>query len=122
MCFNVSIANLTWGIISLLFAVKGQKTAKVRLFLHRLDLQKAGVSSAESSSLAVVLLQITAKTATAPKVSQRAPPQSIAVNLIDLFRRVLWGGPPALHDRLHLPRASRRGDLPVHGWHAVASL
>jgi hypothetical protein len=47
------------------FAVKGQKTAKVWLFLRRLDLQKSGVSGAEPSSLAVVSLQITAKAATA---------------------------------------------------------
>jgi hypothetical protein len=69
MPFNVTITNLIWSITSLLFAVKGQKTAKVWLFLRRLDLQKAGVSAAESGSPAVLSLQITAKTATAPKVS-----------------------------------------------------
>jgi hypothetical protein len=38
--FNISTANLIRSITSLLFAVNGQKTAKVRLFLRRLDLQK----------------------------------------------------------------------------------
>ena len=32
MPFNVTTANLVWSITSLLFAVKGQKTAKVWLF------------------------------------------------------------------------------------------
>jgi hypothetical protein len=41
MRFNVTIANLIWSITSLLFAVKGQKTAKVWLFLRRLHLRKA---------------------------------------------------------------------------------
>jgi hypothetical protein len=68
--FNVTIASLIWSITSLLFAVKGQKTAKLWLFLRRLDLQKAGVSAAESSWLAVFSLQITAKTATTRKVSE----------------------------------------------------
>src|SRR5438270_105321 len=67
MRFNLTIASLIWSITLLLFAVKVQKTAKVWLFHPRLDLQKAGVSAAESSSLAVFLLQITAKTATTPK-------------------------------------------------------
>jgi hypothetical protein len=52
--FNVTIANLIWSITSLLFPVEGQKTAKVWLFLRRLDLPKAGVFAAESSSLAVL--------------------------------------------------------------------
>jgi small-conductance mechanosensitive channel len=81
--FEVTMARLIWSITSLLFAVKGQKTAKAWLFLRRLDLQKAGVSAAESSSLAVFSLQITAKTATTLKVSQWAPPQAIAVNSMD---------------------------------------
>jgi hypothetical protein len=49
--FNVTIANLIWSITSLF---EGQKTAKVWLFLRRLDLLKAGVFAAESSSLAVL--------------------------------------------------------------------
>ena len=81
MPFNVTIANLVWSITSLLFAVKGQKTANVRLFLRRLDLQKVGVSATESSSLTVYSLQITAKTAIAPKVSQWAPPQANATGV-----------------------------------------
>src|SRR5204863_4153239 len=75
MPFNVTIASLVWSITSLLFAFKGQKTANMWLFLRRLGLQKAGVSAAESSSPAVLSLQITAKTATAPKISQWAPPR-----------------------------------------------
>src|ERR1700739_2566689 len=63
MRFNVTIASLIWSITSLLFAVKGQITAKVWLFHGRPDLQNAGVSVAEASSLAVSSLQITAKTA-----------------------------------------------------------
>jgi hypothetical protein len=51
--------------------------------LRRRDLQKEEFlrqnSAAESSSLAVFSLQITAKTATTPKVSQWAPPQVVAV-------------------------------------------
>ena len=81
MPFNVTIANLIWSITSLLFAVKRQKTANEWLFRRRLDLQKAGVSAAESSSLAVVSLQITAKTATAPKLCQWAPPQADAIGI-----------------------------------------
>src|ERR1700747_518405 len=67
MRFNVTTANLIWNITSLLFAVIGQKTANAWLFLHRLDLQKARVSAAESSSLAVFSLEVTAKTATTPR-------------------------------------------------------
>ena len=133
MRFNVTTARLIWSITSLLFAVKGQKTAKVWLFLCRLDLRKAGVSAAESSSLAVFLLQTTAKTVTTPKVFQWAPPQAVAVNSMvrsDLFRRLRASSPPhighrriragvgapfSLRHRLHLPRAPRRGDLPVQG-------
>jgi hypothetical protein len=78
MPFNVTIANLVWSITSLSFAVRGHKTANMWLFLHRLDLQKAGVSAAESSSTAVLSLQTAAKTATTPKRSQRAPQAAFA--------------------------------------------
>ena len=67
MRFNVTIASLIWSITSLLFAVKGQITAKVWLFHRRPDLQKAGVSAAEAGSVAVSSLQITAKTAAAQR-------------------------------------------------------
>jgi hypothetical protein len=48
--FQHKHASLIWSVTSLLFAVKGQKTANAWLFLCRLNLQKAGVSAAESSS------------------------------------------------------------------------
>jgi hypothetical protein len=71
MRLHVTITSLIWAIASLLFAVMGQKTANVWLFLCHLDLQKA-IPAAASSSLAVFSLQIAAKTATTPKVSQWA--------------------------------------------------
>src|ERR1700730_3375956 len=67
MRLNLTIVNLIWGITLLLFAVIGEKTANLSLFLRHLDLQKARNSAAESASLAVFSLQITAKTAAAPR-------------------------------------------------------
>jgi hypothetical protein len=63
MRLNVTIVSLIWGITLLLFADIGEKTANLSLFLRHLDIQKARDSAAESASLAVFSLQITAKTA-----------------------------------------------------------
>ena len=52
MRLHVTIASLIWAIASLLFAVMGQKTANVWLFLRHLDLQKARAPAAASSLLA----------------------------------------------------------------------
>src|SRR6266446_10202224 len=44
----------------------------------------------------------------------RRPPRSTLFPYTTLFRAGL-GAPPALHHGLHIPRAPRRGDLPVQG-------
>jgi hypothetical protein len=88
MRFNVTIASLIWSITSLLFAVKNRKQRTCGCFFavsifgrqsFRGRIQLAGCFS----------LQITAKTATTPKVSQWARPQAVAINSMvrsDLLR------------------------------------
>src|ERR1700730_13888231 len=92
MRLNLTIVNLIWGITLLLFAVIGEKTANLSLFLRHLDLQKARNSAAESASLAVFSLQITAKTAAAPRSPDgRRRSLRLSVDQPVEFARVLAG-------------------------------